>query len=96
MQLKCDLYSSKYYMYLHEFFFPKVLYEYIFSTGKIEDSFSLYTSPPKHLLPLSDTQTLQDHSLTVPTVVMVEESDQDVEDYLFPPATPLVLILIAS
>ena len=62
---------------------------YIFSTGKIEDSFSLYSSPPKHLLVLSDTQTLQDHGLTVPTVIMVEESYQDVKDYLFQPSTPL-------
>ena len=66
------------------------------STGILEDSFSLYTSPSKHLLALSDTQTLQDHGLTVPTVIMVEESYQNVKDYLFPPATPLVLILIAS
>ena len=68
-------------------YYVQVLYEYILSTGKTECCFSLYTSPPKKLLELSDTKTLKDNGLVVPTVVFVEESDQDVGDLLFPPDT---------
>ena len=60
-----------------------MLYEYILSTGKTGSCFSLYTSPPKKLLEISDTKSLKDSGLLVPTVVFVEESDQDVGDLLF-------------
>ena len=42
------------------------------------DYFSLYKSPPKTLIALSDVDTLNDNGLIVPTVIVVEESDYDV------------------
>lgn len=58
-----------------------MLYEYVLSTGKTGSCFSLYTTPPKKLLELGGT-TLKDSGLVVPTVVYVEDSDQDVGEVL--------------
>ena len=77
------------------FCFPiKVLCEFVFSSGKTKDSFSLYTSPPKHQLPLSETCTLQDCGLTVPSVIIVEKNGHcdNVTEILFPLADLSVCI----
>ena len=75
-------------------FLPQVVYEFVFGSGKAGNSFSLFTCPPKKVVPLSETCSLQEYGLTVPTIVIVEESDQNVAEILFPSDTSVVCSLI--
>ena len=51
---------------------------------------TLYKFPPKTLIALSHVDTLYDNGLTVPAVIVVEESDYDVGERLFPSDIPSV------
>jgi len=65
-------------------FLPKELYEFVFSSGRAGSSFSIFTTLPRTVVPLSETCVIQECGITVPTILIVEESDQSVAEALLP------------
>ena len=66
------------------------MYEYALAVGN-QSCFSLYTTHPKKLLEISDV-SIKESGLVVPTALFVEESDQDVVEMLFPPASDMLKV----